>query len=454
MNILHVSLGVPPLRTGGMTRYCVELAQEQARQGDNVSLLFPGRFLPGKTRIRKGSWEGLATYEVVNPLPVALTYGIDDPARFITRCDNPIAYKKMLESIHPDTVHIHCYQGIHREFFELVKSSGIKMLFTTHDYYPMCPRCTFITPEGDECDATPSADKCARCNYRKGMSFRKSVIMQSRIYALLKDSHIARTFGGIVKKNLQLGGYNEAGFRQLPTASYVQAYGELLSYNREIFSLFDTVLANSSLAEGIFKEHYPGLSCTLIPITHSGLSRSEPRAKKFSRDTPLGTAYFGGSKKYKGINVIAEAMNILDKQNINIELALYGDDYAQIAPIVNSHVVGRVNPDSIPEEIKKYDLVIVPSSYRETFGFVVLEALCEGTPVICSDVVGARDLVEKGCVFKAGDSTSLANAIIRLIDKGFICTRIPQDYPLSIADQVREVKRLYRDITQGYRGTR
>ncbi len=42
------------------------------------------------------------------------------------------------------------------------------------------------------------------------------------------------------------------------------------------------------------------------------------------------------------------------------------------------------------------DLLIVPSIWYETFGYVVLEALSYGVPVLMSGHVGARDILAQG----------------------------------------------------------
>ena len=44
MNILHYSLGFPPYRRGGMTKYCMDLIDEQKKAGHKVSLLWPGKY--------------------------------------------------------------------------------------------------------------------------------------------------------------------------------------------------------------------------------------------------------------------------------------------------------------------------------------------------------------------------------------------------------------------------
>ena len=43
MRILHYSLGFPPYRTGGLTKFCLDLMIEQKNEGDEVALLWPGQ---------------------------------------------------------------------------------------------------------------------------------------------------------------------------------------------------------------------------------------------------------------------------------------------------------------------------------------------------------------------------------------------------------------------------
>ena len=38
MRILHLSLGLPPFRTGGLNRYCADLMQQQVEDGQDVLL--------------------------------------------------------------------------------------------------------------------------------------------------------------------------------------------------------------------------------------------------------------------------------------------------------------------------------------------------------------------------------------------------------------------------------
>ena len=42
MKILHYSLGFPPYRTGGLTKFNYDLMIEQVKEGNDVALLWPG----------------------------------------------------------------------------------------------------------------------------------------------------------------------------------------------------------------------------------------------------------------------------------------------------------------------------------------------------------------------------------------------------------------------------
>ncbi len=53
----------------------------------------------------------------------------------------------------------------------------------------------------------------------------------------------------------------------------------------------------------------------------------------------------------------------------------------------------------------RMDLLIVPSIWYETFGYVVLEALSHGVPVLMSGRVGARDILAHGAGIVIEDIT-------------------------------------------------
>mgnify|MGYP000249698722 CR=1 FL=1 len=93
MNILHYSLGFPPFRRGGMTQYCLDLMIEQTKVGHQVGLLWPGRLydLTPKSKVNQKQKYKLqndlycTSYELLNPLPIPLMDGIQDPAMYLIK---------------------------------------------------------------------------------------------------------------------------------------------------------------------------------------------------------------------------------------------------------------------------------------------------------------------------------------------------------------------------------
>jgi glycosyltransferase involved in cell wall biosynthesis len=89
-----------------------------------------------------------------------------------------------------------------------------------------------------------------------------------------------------------------------------------------------------------------------------------------------------------------------------------------VPPDLRSRVnfLGFQQPASIPEVFAGADIFVLPSRH-DGWGVVVNEALGAGLPIIVSDCVGARDLVEdgrNGFVTRAGDADGLVAALLKL----------------------------------------
>ena len=441
MKILHVSLGLPPLRTGGLTRYCSELMEAQVAAGEQVSLVYPGRFLPGPVRFRRGQWRGVETFELINPLPVALTFGVAEPDAFIAPCRNADVFERIIRDIAPDVVHVHSFMGVYREFFQVVKRLGVPMAFTTHDYYPMCPRCTFIDAAGAPCAGGPCPEICATC-CRGGMTKRKSLVMQSGIYSRLKATRLLKRASSAVKERMRPTGKAVAAAL---SREQMSACSRLLDYNKSVFRLFDLVLTNSTMTEELYRVTFPDSNYRLVRISHAGLARNVETDRPCRHDGALVLGYFGGKREYKGYGTLVDAARILHEDGFAFELRLYGDEYVDPG-LPEARLCGRVAPEEVRGILKKLDAVVVPSICHETFGFVVLEALCEGMPVITSDAVGASELVAPEMVFPAGDAGVLAETVTRLRVCDVSNLTLPSDYPISMDDQVSQLDKIYSSL--------
>ena len=93
---------------------------------------------------------------------------------------------------------------------------------------------------------------------------------------------------------------------------------------------------------------------------------------------------------------------------------------AAAASGVSLQRLGFCNQSEMPAAYAAADVLVLPSSGRETWGLVVNEAQACGVPTIVSDACGcAPDLAEDGaagCIFPFGDTEALSKALRRMLD--------------------------------------
>lgn len=390
MRILHVSMGNPKQHTGGLNRYCREVMAEEVDLGHDVLLLYPGRNTPWKKQriiqITKSE------YAIQNPLPVAITYGIDEPTRYMSSGSKK-CYSKWLETVRPDVIHVHSIQGIHLEFFQAAKEQGIKVVFTTHDYYPICYYCSLLKRDGTLCEGRNPA-MCAVCNQGAGLSKEKQFVLQSALYQKVKGSKLIRLVRKNVVSNAATATHKQACVSKV-TPEIVDAFARLGEYYDKILNCIDIIHANSPRTGEVYRKAKRNLNIFTIPITHGNLKRTQ---HPYDRNHTIRFGYMGGMGVYKGYFQFLAALDLLDKREItNWEAYFYGGEYTpreQDCKDSRKHFYGYFTAAQEQKIWDNIDVLLVPSMCGETFGFVVLEALCKGVPVICSDLVGSKFLVE------------------------------------------------------------
>lgn len=128
--------------------------------------------------------------------------------------------------------------------------------------------------------------------------------------------------------------------------------------------------------------------------------------------------YVGSLLKIKGIDFAAKtACALLEESDVNFQFDIFGSgDMGLIEQYLSDKVAykGVIPFGRAQEVIACYDALILPSRH-DGWGVVVNESLLQGVPVIVSDHVGAKCLVEAsgaGAVFKFDDAESL-KAILR-----------------------------------------
>ncbi len=166
MRIVHYTLGLAPMRSGGLTKYASDLMLEQAKR-HSVVLLSASRwsvFYKNISFKRASDWGDIRHYNIKNSLPIPLLYGVKDPRDFHSGYKiTAEALEGFYQEVRPDALHVHTLMGLPKELLEFLKAKGVKLVFTTHDYFGICPKVNLINQDGEVCEG-PSEDRCRICN--------------------------------------------------------------------------------------------------------------------------------------------------------------------------------------------------------------------------------------------------------------------------------------------------
>jgi len=179
-----------------------------------------------------------------------------------------------------------------------------------------------------------------------------------------------------------------------------------------------------------------GIPVSNARIIHTGLDVNPYLGggqRQKSRDNrSLNLLYAGRLAPDKGIDTAIKAMRVLvfDEGLQDLRLSLAGSGSTEhkdyLRSLVNQeglsdHVsfLGWVPPEDMPDLMRKYDVLLLPSIWAEPFARVVLEGMISGLVVVATPTGGTPEVVidsENGLLFKPNDPKHLAQKIIRLVD--------------------------------------
>lgn len=154
---------------------------------------------------------------------------------------------------------------------------------------------------------------------------------------------------------------------------------------------------------------------------------NEIPVKRRLKGNPLRMGVLGSINPNKGQHIAIEALQILIKKGIGVELIIAGvsgDDtyFDKLRLYVSQHSLNDfvIFIGSVPnaeEFIGSLDLLLVPS-FDEALPTVILEAFSMAIPVVASNVGGIHEIIENGLsgfLFQAGDSEMLASCLEKIV---------------------------------------
>lgn len=236
---------------------------------------------------------------------------------------------------------------------------------------------------------------------------------------------------------------------------------------RECYRLIDGVVVHNQSSYELIRTK-PGLGSADIAIIPHGnylpfideLNASEKNSHVFT------ILFFGQIKKVKGLDVLISAAALLKAKNVRFKLLIAGkawksdlDEYREMISALGLDALVSADFRYIPDdEVAGYysraDLVVLP--YREIYqSGVLLLTMSYGKPVLCSDLLPFKEIIEDGVtgfMFRSGDPECLCSKLESIISAGpELCKKITDNADILIRGKYdwEKIGKLTKDFYLG-----
>jgi len=474
MKVLHIGWGFRPWRGGGLIEYTEDLMDIQARHGYEVFYFFSGRHYPFLKTPRLVRWKrkGIVMYEIVNsPIIHGGDKGSSNPNLDITEPFTENFFKKVLNEIKPDIIHIQELAGLPSSLIEIIKENNLPVVMTLHDYFLLCPTLKLFDTEGNVCLDKNIGNRCVIC-CKNAPKNNLSLIKNTFIYEVKKRKwcHFPLKFFYSVFFKLflkKIKKIRKSSFFQIENFNRSQA--NLFQKRRDIninrLNKIDLLIAQSYKVEEIYRKF---LQRTNGIITlHSTVKHIEYIKERKMKDVkfPINFVTLNGCVSIpKGAKLILETLKKLNKKPIKkyFKLHIFGGLAKEIKEEILSfnNVIyhGSYRVEQLNELLEKMDVGIVPSLWEEAYGYVGIELLAKGIPVIGNKRGGIVDYVKEnvtGWINKSCSSNELADIIQRIIENPekilVLNKRIIQNKNEIIKNMEQhflEIDKIYKELLQ------
>ena len=463
MTILHYFLGFPPLHSGGLMVYATDLAKLQLELGHNVILLMPGIYLRSSSRSKIKFYkfkEGLPIYQIVNPQPVSSS-GINNPERFIEEKTNN-NYKYFLKKNNIEIIHIHSLMGFPIELMDEAKKLNIKIIFTTHDYFGLCPKVDFFKYNGRICDDYDEGRECCLCNcYVSDNNYlKRNLKLLIDRYPLLNvlSKLVLYLLKEIKSNTLKLASENIDYERVKIDERKKMGFVNFRNYYKKILENVDVILFNSDVTKNEYRKYIDldKVKHKVLLISHSKIKdRRKVIRYKYIINGKVNFLFLGYLNEKKGFFDLVNILNEVKEKYTNWQLNIYGD-YSNI------HIgkfdkrffkfYGKYKYENLTNIFSNSSVLIIPSIWKETFGFVGLEAYSYGIPVLVSENAGFSNLIKNGInglIFS--NKEDLKEKIIEILKNPQLLLKFHQgilndEFRHSLEEHTKKIIDLYEEI--------
>lgn len=328
---------------------------------------------------------------------------------------------KIVRAERPEVVSIQSLFGLPLSLVDEIRKEGLPVGFTAHDYFALCPTAHLFLPEEQPCRLSEAGLVCHECC---GRSPSYSAFWLS---AQLNWLAVRWGVNPVVRNNLwRLRNAVERVDSLTPRRRNSETYRARRREAIEFLKRVDVLHCISQRQAKVFREICGPLTnvCVLplVPPTITSLA-PVPRSRDGNRSVCFVALNVHGA--YKGSKLLENAFRTLADTQANYQLHVYGNSVpGPEIRFVFYH--GRYQGSELAQIAAGADFCIVPSVCDETLGFVGLEMLARGVPLIVSVRAGVSEFVKDsraGFVFDPGSPDSILEVIAKILNDRGACQR-------------------------------
>ena len=311
--------------------------------------------------------------------------------------------ERLLALVKIDVAHINViHHYITPTILKILKEKNIRIIWTLHEYTPICPESTFISHD----------QLCERCF---GGAFYSCIT-----HSCKKNSYLASTVAALENYVHQ----------------YLNYYAYVDHYICPSFFVYEKFKSFNFFADKLV-QLYHGYDYAEIETT-----KLKPKASDENY-----IVFVGRLEKIKGAHTVLKALQ--NCPDIHLKIIGEGTQESVLKAFKETHklhnvaFVGKKNKQETLQLINEAEFLICASEWYEVLGFTVVEAMALGKPVIGSAIGAIPEMVinnQTGLLFEPGNADQLSELIENLYAAKSEITRMGKNAQLHISNLINNEK--------------
>lgn len=484
--VLHVGFGFAPWMINGLIIYVESLMQGQAQAGLDVGYFFAGRQLPMFRRPFLHRWRRgeVRMFEWLNSTVVVGRHqGTRDPERDLGDAGTERAFTRVLARFGPDLIHVHDLGGLPSSILTVGRDHDLPVVMTLHDYQSLCPTIKLFDADGRICTRLRPGDMCTVCcahapadnhdDVDRTLRYERARIRSSvpHLDAALRRPAI-RAIGDAGIRLTEREGPDRTSGSGPPAASARSAEPAAYDRRREVnlirLSELDALVTFSERSRDVCRAlGVEGSRIRTLRMTPRHVEELRPKRSPEPHNPLRFAALNAASSPQKGAHVLVDALAELTQRGLDdrFQLSIWGWVAPDVREALAAHpsvlLPGVYGIDKLDDMLEDIDVGVVPSVWEEVYGFVGLEYLAKGIPVIGSALGGIPEYVrpgQTGWLNQTSSAAELADLMAAAIEDpgqvrrlGRTAIELRDELITPFSSQLAELSELYERVLSRHR---